>query len=415
MDIKQLQQRKQQLQADLNACQTKIEAATDTAELDAILADVKTKQEDLQATEERIEALRALDLAASKPVASGPKIEFARVDDKKGGFENMQDFSQAVFQAGSGFGMDDRLAAITNLTKETGSAEGFLVPAGLATQVWDIAYGGAGNIVSLMGLQPTSGNTVPLYKNENTDYSTGGIRAYWVGEGAAVTNSKPGGKIATIDIHKLAVLVPVSDELRSDAPLVANMITQQAGRVLNFELAKALLFGNGVGKPEGFAVSGSVVTQAKETSQTAATINAQNVGKMFGRLLQTAGNGAFWLVNPDTLSQLFTLAVGNQPVWQPNFREAPGGMLFGKPVYFSELCETLGTANDILLINPDGYAGFIRQGIEGATSMHLYFDQHAEAFRWTLRVGGRPYLSAPVNPLKGSSTKSHIVSLATRA
>ena len=64
---------------------------------------------------------------------------------------------------------------------------------------------------------------------------------------------------------------------------------------------------------------------------------------------------------------------------------------------------------------PGGYYSSVKSGgIKFAASMHLYFDYDIEAFRWTFRMGGQPYLSAPVSQAKGSQTLSHFITLAER-
>lgn len=50
-----------------------------------------------------------------------------------------------------------------------------------------------------------------------------------------------------------------------------------------------------------------------------------------------------------------------------------------------------------------------------ATSMHLYFDADAVAFKATFRVDGQPKLAAAVSPANGSNTMSAFVQLDTRA
>jgi hypothetical protein len=54
--------------------------------------------------------------------------------------------------------------------------------------------------------------------------------------------------------------------------------------------------------------------------------------------------------------------------------------------------------------------------MQTATSMHLYFDADATAFRVTFRMNGAPILSAPVTPPSGKSStqRSHFVTLAAR-
>jgi HK97 family phage major capsid protein len=415
MNLKELQQRKAQLLADAAGFIDKIGAATDE-QLPGVMAEFETAKADVAFVDTKIKALQELDKlnASNAPAYTSAAVQ---VNDRKNGFSDLADFALAVrASAIPGGQFDPRLAAPTNPVFESGSAEGFLVPPALAQQIWDVAYGDESSLLRLMNLTPTTSNSIDIYKNEETAYSTNGIRAYWVDESGVITNSKPNGKVDNFKVHKLACLVPVSEEIKQDAPRVTNLITTQAARALNFMAADALVNGNGIGKPLGFAAAGgALVTQAKESGQAADTIVAANVTKMRGQLLSTqGGSGSFWLISSSAFAQLLTLTVGNFPVFQPNFRDGASGVLFGLPVYETELCGAIGDLGDIYLVNPDGYAGFIRTGIEGAVSMHLYFDSQHDAYRWTMRLGGKPYLSAPIAQNKGSLTKSHFVTLEAR-
>ena len=53
-------------------------------------------------------------------------------------------------------------------------------------------------------------------------------------------------------------------------------------------------------------------------------------------------------------------------------------------------------------------------GIKSDVSIHLWFDQGATAFRFTLRMAGRPWLSAPISRKSGSNTLSTVVVLEAR-
>jgi hypothetical protein len=67
------------------------------------------------------------------------------------------------------------------------------------------------------------------------------------------------------------------------------------------------------------------------------------------------------------------------------------------------------------LLSLNGYRTITKAGgVQTATSMHLYFDADATAFRFTFRLNGKPILSKPVTPPKSSVTRSHFVSLAAR-
>lgn len=126
-----------------------------------------------------------------------------------------------------------------------------------------------------------------------------------------------------------------------------------------------------------------------------------------------------WVVNHDVLPQLLTMTLGDQPIWTPpatGLANAPGGLLFGRPVFISDHAKTLGDKGDIQFIDPMGYFMINKaNGMDFSTSIHLYFDYNIEAFRWIFRLGGAPYLNAAVSPANGSSTRSHYVTLDARA
>jgi HK97 family phage major capsid protein len=162
--------------------------------------------------------------------------------------------------------------------------------------------------------------------------------------------------------------------------------------------------------------SGALITVAKEAGQAADTLVPNNIAKMYSRVINPAR--AVWLANSEIVPQAMTLQAGASGplLWQPNFVDAPGGVLLGRPVRFTEHAKPLGDKGDLMFVNPDGYEAFRKQnGITFADSIHLYFDYNIRAFRWIFRIGGQPVLSEPVSPANGTTTKSHFVALAERA
>jgi HK97 family phage major capsid protein len=53
-------------------------------------------------------------------------------------------------------------------------------------------------------------------------------------------------------------------------------------------------------------------------------------------------------------------------------------------------------------------------GMETATSIHLYFDADATAFRTIFRLDGQPKIVAPITPNKGTTKLSPFLQLAAR-
>lgn len=336
------------------------------------------------------------------------------------GFKSLAEFASAVRQEVTGTGYDGRLhAAPTNVHERGGSAgEGFLVPTEYRDAIWN-AVTEQDDFLSRFTLTPTSAASVEYVKDETTPWGSAGIQANWRGEGTAMTPDKLRLKAGRLEVDQLYVLAAVSDEMLADAPRVESHLTQKAAQAIAYKAGEAVVNGNGAGQPLGFLTSAAKVEVAKESGQTASTIVPANVNKAYSRRLMTQGSQPFWMANMDIFEQLQSMGFGTDtPLFYPptGIAGAPNGTLLGLPVVYTEHAQTLGTAGDLVLVDPAGYFAAVRGGgVQFAASMHLWFDYAVSAFRWTFRMGGTPILSAPVSPDKGSATKSHFVSIATRA
>jgi hypothetical protein len=54
-------------------------------------------------------------------------------------------------------------------------------------------------------------------------------------------------------------------------------------------------------------------------------------------------------------------------------------------------------------------------GINAARSMHLWFDQEVEAFRFSTRIAGQPWMTSAVDSDNSSPDVSPFITLAARA
>lgn len=342
--------------------------------------------------------------------------------EANGGFRNLADFAQAVRlanpAAGQGFRMDDRLAAPANVHMEQGDAAGsYLVPAEFRDQIVNLVFNSENDpVMDLIDPDVTSSNRVVGLGDETTPWGTSGIQAAWRSEGEQMLPSRTALTPRETKLGELYAFVLATEELLEDAPRVAQLLTVKAGAAIRWKAADAFMWGDGIEKPLGWlsAISGATIMVAKESGQATATINRQNVGKMFSRMIMPSQ--AVWLANSDTLPQLMELqSTLGQPLWYPNYQDAPGGTLLGRPIYFNEHSQTVGSYGDIQFVNPNGYEAFRKaSGVSFADSIHLYFDYNIRAFRWVFRIGGQPVLRAPVSPARGATTKSHFVALQDR-
>lgn len=357
-----------------------------------------------------------------------PKVPAApRANDRKHGLRSFGEFAIGVraLELGMADGEAAKkvLAAATTYGNEgTGTDGGFAVPPDFRTEIWQKVMDQE-NLLPRCSQLTTGGNSITIPKDETTPWQTsGGIQAYWEAEAAVVTASKPALEMSQIRLAKLMALVPVSDELLEDATGLESWLRAKAPAKMAAKINTAIVRGTGVGQPLGMLNAGCLVSVAKETSQPASTIYFANINKMWARMYAPCRRNAIWLINQDIEPQLDAMAfdpaaTSKVPVYLP-----PGGVsnadyatLKGRPVVPIEACSTLSTQGDIILADLTQYWAITKGAdVRQDVSMHLYFDQGLQAFRFTFRVNGQPIWGSTVSPENGSNTRSCFVTLDAR-
>ncbi len=369
------------------------------------------------------EPVTARPRAAAKPKARSAGRVFGRVDRVRGdrGFDHFGVYANAVKMAGvRGGEVDGRLMADATTTygnESSGTDGGFAIPPDFLTGIMEKANSEF-SLLSLTDQHVVSGNSLTFPSDMTTPWSTGGITAYWTGEADQITKSKPVLQDINIRLHKLSVLVPMTDELLDDAAAMGSYVTRKAGSKIDWKISEAIANGNGVGQPLGFVTSAVTIEIPKVTSQVADTIVAGNIVAMMARLPVESRLTAVWLISPDAESQLHMMTVGEQPVWLP-----PGGLfnksnfasLLGRPVIPHQICQTLGDDGDIYLVDLQQYVTAIKAGgVQSATSIHMWFDQGITAFRFDMRVAGQPWWSETTASHHGTFPMSPFVKVIDR-
>lgn len=351
------------------------------------------------------------------------------------GFSNLGEFAKAVLNMQRGVAQDARLiqnAALSTFSSEgIGSDGGFAVPPEFRAEVTSLVTG-EDSILSRCDAVPTSSNMVIVPTDEDTAWGTsGGVRVYRRAEAAAMTQSKLALKEIQVRVEEMYALVPVTDQLLEDAPMLGRFLTRKAGEKMNFKITDEIISGTGAaGQMLGILNSPAKITVNKESSQAAGTIVAMNILKMYARMPDAVRRQAVWLINQDiepqllSINQTFSNKVGSGEIAagvsglipEGGLRFDPtNGTLMGRPIIATEACATIGTEGDIILAWMPGYfAPYKAGGVREAMSMHLWFDQGMTAFRWQFRIGGQPWLSGPIARKNGSNTLSHFVTLQTR-
>ena len=159
--------------------------------------------------------------------------------------------------------------------------------------------------------------------------------------------------------------------------------------------------------------SGALVTV---TRTDANKILGSDISAMYNRMDLRGRNTAKWYVGNDAAPQLDALfAVGSTAVLYPWMSTGTNGVkqLYGRPVVTTEFNESLGTSGDIVFADMNQYLLWTNGGIEESRSIHVYFLTDETAFRFVYRVDGKPTVTSPLTPYKGSTTTSPFVALTT--
>ena len=427
------------------------EALLQTAdnEQDGVLTDEQSQQfdalmeeyENLRAQIARRSRFREAEEATSRStgrVTAPAQPMTGRISDMRtpaerdpwGGFRDASDFGRAVREASRpGGSVDHRLLELpkaygveasspsTFHRESVGEDGGWMVPPQMRQEIWELVFEEPG-IFNMTDQEPTSSNSVELLADETTPWGSSGVQAHWIGEAEQMTASKAKTEPRLTRMKKLAALVKATDEVLADAPRLNALLTRKSAQAINWKLDDSVLYGDGVNQPLGYNNSDALVVQAKDDDQEADTISVNNISAMKSRLLRVPGSTPVWIGNSDVEPQLIQLTIGQQPVYVPldqGIQQQFDARLLGFPVRWTEHAKTLGDQGDLQLASLRGYHAIRKEGgIEAATSIHLWFDWNLTAFRWTVRVGGQPYLAEPVSPPNGTNTKSHFVVLAAR-
>ena len=408
--------------------------ADEQTTLDGFLATAEGLTAGIAREQRLVEAERAiagtsLELPDDARIESGAPLA---LNDPKRGFSHFGAFLGAVRGAVlRPQAVDDRLslsaAAASSYANESSGADGgFLVPPQYSSEIMSVIEG-TESLFNRVRQIPISGNTFMLPVSQESAHGTTGVLSYWDAEAATITQTKPIFQNREIKLNRLTALVPVTEEALEDAGALGAWVQMMAGERMSFKVSDAVLNGNGVGMPLGILNAGCLVTVTKETSQAADTVLAANVLKMYSRMPAKNRMRAVWVINQDVEPLLPQMSVaiknvaGTENVGGFGVYLPPGGIngsqygtLLGRPIVMTESSPALSSAGDITLCDFNEYLAITKGAVKAEQSMHFWFDQNLRAFRFVLRVGGMPWLSAATARKNGSNTLSHFVALGAR-
>jgi len=156
-------------------------------------------------------------------------------------------------------------------------------------------------------------------------------------------------------LKKLLALVPVTEELLADATALGAYFQGAAARSIRWKTDEAICYGNGAGQPLGAFNSPAVITVAKDAGQLTGTLSTTNLANMISRLPAGSYGNAVWMLNNDVLPALFTLTLGNYPIYLPagspvgGLQGSPYGTLLGRPIAVTQHAKSFSSQGDVML------------------------------------------------------------------
>lgn len=374
---------------------------------------------------------------SSRLEKSIPAIAKDHSTDGLNGFESEGDWVDALIKMGRPGGeVDERLIKGTPSGQSTLDMEegGVLVPEQIESRIWEQALGGDASYLGQTDQRKTSGQslkikTVPQTSRKDT-YRHAGALAYWDAEADEFTASKLKWGSERLELHKLTALYYATDEEMADASIaLGSTFSKNAAEVIAWKMNYAFIWGTGAGQPTGIMNENALIEVPLESGQVSTNQNIRhhNLSKMNSRMHSSLRSKAVWLAHPDLIQAMEFIyfdddTTTKRPVYLPPANgmsiAQPGyGTLYGRPVVPTEFCMDFGQRGDIIFVNWSQYLTLQKQAqkIRAATSIHVRFLYEETAFRFSFRIDGKSMWPSPIEDLHGSTTRSHIVTLASRS
>lgn len=376
--------------------------------------------ESVESLKKEVEKLREeLKKPVDKKVIGG--------EPEKKEWKCITDFVRSVRAAMNGEALDPRL--VPSEAKTAGHFEegqdslgGFLVPDEYRTELLQLALEESVVRRANPFVIPTARDSVTIPRIIDTSHASsvfGGVQCLWTPEAADFTEKHATFGQVKLMVKKLTAFTYISDELLADSavpmdPLIKRLFAQAIGY---FE-DDAFIAGTGAAQPMGIRTAACLVPVTRNSTNH---FQIEDVANMMARLLPGSYGRAVWMISPAVLPEI---------IWMENASSGTGGhcvyisqdqgiakspfpiSIMGRPVFVTEKVPTLGTANDVMLVDFGYYVIADRQDLAIETSREYRFLNNETTYRLIKRVDGQPWLLSALTPRNSGNTLSPIVGLA---
>lgn len=353
--------------------------------------------------------------------ATETKIEVVK-DEADQPFESLAQQLEAVKTFASSYGQqyDPRLKSLAikaplGLNEGIPAQGGFLLSPTISAEFLKPIHE-EGVFSRLVRRLPVGGNSNSGWINGIDETSRvngsrwGGVQAYWRAEAGTVTATKPKFRRVNWELNALEALMYITDEQLQDAAMTAAIARESAAEELMFKVNDAILSGDGVGKPLGVLNSGALISA---TRTNANDILFADILGMWQRLHPAHRANSYWFVNSEAEPKLDQLYLTTSLESRYVTYGTDGVMrIKGRPVIVTEFNPGLGAVGDILLADMTDYLMWEKGGVQSSINPWIQWLTSEQAFKFTLRVDGKPATYSALTPYKGTNTQSPYVALA---
>jgi HK97 family phage major capsid protein len=241
----------------------------------------------------------------------------------------------------------------------------------------------------------------------------GGLTMTFTGESKTRTETEPAFMALVLKAWECGGYMKISNALARDSLALEAFLQRLVPFAIAYAELKAFLTGNGVGQPLGVINAPATIAV---TRQTGNSVTFQDVAAMFSKLPPSSVEFASWAASPTAASKLLQLSDGaNRAVsiqaHVANTPSHPRMTLMGVPLRIAEPLPALGTAGDLMLIDPYYYIIGDRGTLELAASESPSFLTNDSVLRVIKRLDGSPFIAAPITLQDGTTTVSPFIML----
>jgi HK97 family phage major capsid protein len=236
----------------------------------------------------------------------------------------------------------------------------------------------------------------------------GGVYGTFVSEDTDASEKEPAFTSITLTAARYTAYTKLTPEIRmANAIDLERFLVDEFGRAFLRDMDYYIVNGSGSTQPTGVKDHAATIEVTRNTTLRVKYVDLITmIGKFVGL------NDGVWVCHPTAYADLLRLEDGSGAVvWQPNAVESSPGTLFGMPIVISEMCATLGSDADVILLNPMSYIWGQLRDLRISVSDHVDFLKGRRTYRMDAWVDGKPMAASTYLLNDGSTQVGNVVQL----